>query len=301
MYQKADSFGDPNVLQLNNSTHILPIEGEVTSELGQLRPRSYAKKWLPRVVKCGGRGVFGHSCSFQPKPGESKKLAKVWVAKDEAGQSGVANEKPPIDDEWTYISQKRKVTAKLVVFKSAHGEIDKSSLANNPDKQLVVSNFDVSPMLELQMAPNGTTEVGKKVEESPIPVAILNEDNIDTSTPLSNTLGTKAIDSLRKKKNGSGVSIRRVRNILLVGCSSQAIHVRVNACNGKWSCVVSVVYGVNIPVKRVDLWANLVARHGGFAYLPWVVMGDFNSVLSSSEVEGGSSSGLHGKTILGIA
>ncbi|XP_022877112.1 uncharacterized protein LOC111395370 [Olea europaea var. sylvestris] len=52
----------------------------------------------------------------------------------------------------------------------------------------------------------------------------------------------------------------------------------------------SVVYGDNIPVMRVDLWDDFVARHGGFAHLPWVVMGDFNSVLSPSEVAGGSSS-----------
>ncbi|XP_022842002.1 uncharacterized protein LOC111365698 [Olea europaea var. sylvestris] len=75
-------------------------------------------------------------------------------------------------------------------------------------------------------------------------------------------------------------------DVLLVGCSAQAIHVRVNACNGTWSCVVSVVYGDNIPIKHVDLWDDLVARHGGFAYLPWVFIGYFNSVLSPSKVEG---------------
>ncbi|CAI9768305.1 unnamed protein product [Fraxinus pennsylvanica] len=72
-------------------------------------------------------------------------------------------------------------------------------------------------MLELQMVPNGTTEVEEEVEESPVPLAILNEDNNDTSTPFSNT-------------------------------------------------------------------------HGRFTYLPWVVIGNFNWVLSPSEVEGGSSS-----------
>ncbi|CAI9781954.1 unnamed protein product [Fraxinus pennsylvanica] len=119
----------------------------------------------------------------------------------------------------------------------------KSSSANNPDKQLVVSNSDVSPMLELHMVPYGTTEVGEEVEESPIPLTILNE----------------------------------------VGCWN----VRGN---GKWSCVVSVVYGDNFPVKHVDLWTDLVARHVGFAYLPWAVMGNFNSALSPSKVEDGSSS-----------
>lgn len=53
---------------------------------------------------------------------------------------------------------------------------------------------------------------------------------------------------------------------------------------------MSMIYGDNVLVKRGDLWVDLVGRHGGFTCLPWLVMGDFMSVLSSSDVAGGSSS-----------
>ncbi|CAI9780677.1 unnamed protein product [Fraxinus pennsylvanica] len=145
-------------------------------------------------------GIFGHSCSSQTKPSDNKhqeKLGKVWVSKDKAGSSGAANEKPHINDDWTH---------------------------------LVASNSDVSSTLELQMVHNETTELGKEGEVTPVPLAILNENDM------------------------------------------------------------SVVYGNDIPVKRVDPWADLVARHEGYAHLPWMVIGDFNYVLSPSEVEGGSSS-----------
>ncbi|XP_022857391.1 uncharacterized protein LOC111378428 [Olea europaea var. sylvestris] len=308
-------------------------------------------EWVP--IKCSKCGVFGHNCSSQTMPSESKgKLAKIWVAKDKAGQSGVANEKPPIEDEWTHVSHKSGVANEKPPIEDewTHVSHKRKSIASVDNGVAVPISKEVQGEVDLVVAnvahevsfvPIETSQIGEEGEVSPDPLATLDEDDSDTSVPQSNTLAMKARDSLQKKKNGSrgkhkkgkkhhsprGVETKvkeknqnKVGNaifnswsvlsnyncspigriwvcwnpidvdVLLVGCSAQAIHVRVNACNGKWSCVVSVVYGDNIPVKRVDLWDDFIARYGGFAHLPWVVMGDFNSVVSPSEVAGGSSS-----------
>ncbi|XP_022857164.1 uncharacterized protein LOC111378228 [Olea europaea var. sylvestris] len=255
-------------------------------------------EWVP--IKCSKCGVFGHNCSSQTMPSESKgKLAKVWVAKDKAGQSGVANEKPPIEDEWTHVSHKRKSIVSVdngvavPISKEVQGEVD-LVVANVAHVDVDKSSSPSAPNLhqEVSFVPIETSQIGEVGEVSPEPLATLDEDDSDTSVPQSNTLAMKARDSLQKKKNGLGGKHKKGKkhHSPRGGCSAQAIHVRVNACNGKWSCVVSVVYGDNIPVKRVDLWDDFIARCGGFAHLPWVVMGDFNSVVSPLEVAGGSSS-----------
>ncbi|XP_022843180.1 uncharacterized protein LOC111366706 [Olea europaea var. sylvestris] len=244
-------------------------------------------EWIP--IKCTECGVFYHSCTSHTKP--RKKLSKVWVAKDKAGQSGVANDKPPIDNGWTHVSHKRKSSRSVDDGIAIPIQVDGIHTLADNSKRVVLK-------------PNENTELGEEGKVSPVSLAILNEEDSHTSIPHSNSLAKKAIDSLQKKKNGPGEGqmtlLKNLKiwicwnpndvHVLLVGSLAQAIHVHVNVCNGKCSSIVSVVYGDNVPVKRGNLWVDLVARHGGFTCFPWLVMGDFNSVISLSDVAGNSSS-----------
>lgn len=67
-------------------------------------------------------------------------------------------------------------------------------------------------------------------------------------------------------------------DVMLMACSKQAIHVQVTSIEKGWSFVVSVLYGDNEPIHRVDLWVDLGSHHVGFGNLPWLVIGDLNSI-----------------------
>lgn len=67
----------------------------------------------------------------------------------------------------------------------------------------------------------------------------------------------------------------------------QFIHCSVSDTNNTWQCVISVVYGVNCPEKRRDLWNELTSNALNATGVPW--LGDFNAVRRRNEAIGGSS------------
>lgn len=66
--------------------------------------------------------------------------------------------------------------------------------------------------------------------------------------------------------------------------SSQLITCLVKLEDGK-HCLCSCVYASNFQVDRRVLWSELAANQAmyGTQSIPWIVLGDFNEVLSSSE------------------
>jgi len=68
---------------------------------------------------------------------------------------------------------------------------------------------------------------------------------------------------------------------------SQVIHCRVVCKVSSTSFLGSFVYGFHSIVARRGLWENLT-RWGGSLSEPWLLMGDFNSILRLEERVGGA-------------
>lgn len=67
---------------------------------------------------------------------------------------------------------------------------------------------------------------------------------------------------------------------------SQVVHCRITNKVNAQSFVCSFVYGSSYINNRGDLWSNLISW--GINHIePWMLMGDFNSVLSLEERQGG--------------
>ena len=72
----------------------------------------------------------------------------------------------------------------------------------------------------------------------------------------------------------------------VVCCHSQLIHLRVTCKVTSQVFLVAYVYGLHSKVARRDLWAQLRGYTQGRVE-PWIVLGDFNSVMRSEERRGG--------------
>ncbi|KAK4384112.1 hypothetical protein Sango_3090500 [Sesamum angolense] len=68
----------------------------------------------------------------------------------------------------------------------------------------------------------------------------------------------------------------------------QFIHCRINIRCAHLSVLSTVVYGANDSVSRRGLWQSLVTLADSIFYEPWIVGGDFNTVVDMSEVCGAS-------------
>lgn len=66
------------------------------------------------------------------------------------------------------------------------------------------------------------------------------------------------------------------------GNLSTAVHCAVQDKNSTFSCCMTFLYGFNASAARMNLWDQL--RHIREAYTnPWVVLGDFNTILSHDD------------------
>ncbi|KAK4383967.1 hypothetical protein Sango_3103100 [Sesamum angolense] len=81
----------------------------------------------------------------------------------------------------------------------------------------------------------------------------------------------------RPSDGGEGVSIR-----------IQFIHCRITIRCAHLSVLATVVYGTNDTISRRGLWQKLVTLANSISDEPWIVGGDFNTVLDMSEVCGSS-------------
>ncbi|XP_063950151.1 uncharacterized protein LOC135152905 [Daucus carota subsp. sativus] len=76
-------------------------------------------------------------------------------------------------------------------------------------------------------------------------------------------------------------------DVLEILSTDQVIHCVVTELESKNSFHCSIVYAANDHVIRRDLWHSLCSYSMLTATSPWVVMGDFNAMLSDSEMQGG--------------
>ncbi|XP_038975305.1 uncharacterized protein LOC120106373 [Phoenix dactylifera] len=74
-------------------------------------------------------------------------------------------------------------------------------------------------------------------------------------------------------------------DVVLINSSDQVMHVHVRDLAKNSSFIVSIVYGDNCPIKRSELWADLVSHSVGWESSPWVLMGDFNAIKSQEEMD----------------
>ncbi|KAL0295414.1 UNVERIFIED_CONTAM: hypothetical protein Sradi_6837800 [Sesamum radiatum] len=77
-------------------------------------------------------------------------------------------------------------------------------------------------------------------------------------------------------------------DVTVVETGAQFIHCAVFIRSMHLSVLITVVYGVNDVVGRRELWSDLTRLSTVIADTPWLVGGDFNTVLDSSEVCGQS-------------
>lgn len=66
----------------------------------------------------------------------------------------------------------------------------------------------------------------------------------------------------------------------------QAIHIRILCLRTKSDFLASIMYGFNTIVQIRPLWSELQS-FGDYCGLPWLILGDFNTVLSQSKKKGG--------------
>ncbi|KZV47116.1 hypothetical protein F511_21072 [Dorcoceras hygrometricum] len=90
--------------------------------------------------------------------------------------------------------------------------------------------------------------------------------------------------------NGNGRILLLWKNstvkIELIGMDEQILHVSVCCLASGFNFVLSSVYGLHTIVHRRPLWENLKS-FGQNLDLPWLLIGDFNNVVSPDEKIGG--------------
>ncbi|KAJ9536731.1 hypothetical protein OSB04_un000116 [Centaurea solstitialis] len=79
-----------------------------------------------------------------------------------------------------------------------------------------------------------------------------------------------------------------IMDVMLMEAHSQYIHCQVNI-RGGCSFFVSFVYGANRATERMELWSGLRRLKVCLGDKPWVILGDFNSLLFPHDALGGVS------------
>ncbi|KAL0455617.1 UNVERIFIED_CONTAM: hypothetical protein Slati_0900900 [Sesamum latifolium] len=74
----------------------------------------------------------------------------------------------------------------------------------------------------------------------------------------------------------------------IISVHEQYIHCRIICLRAHYDFLVTVAYGLNDVVPRRALWSQLVTIMEDVGEEPWLVLGDFNTVLDHSEVCGHS-------------
>ncbi|KAL0294564.1 UNVERIFIED_CONTAM: hypothetical protein Sradi_6879100 [Sesamum radiatum] len=77
-------------------------------------------------------------------------------------------------------------------------------------------------------------------------------------------------------------------DVTVVETGVQFVHCAVYIRSLHSSVFITVVYGVNDTVGRRELWTELTRMSTVVVGAPWLVGGDFNTVLDASEVCGQS-------------
>ncbi|KAJ6380478.1 hypothetical protein OIU78_027942 [Salix suchowensis] len=77
-----------------------------------------------------------------------------------------------------------------------------------------------------------------------------------------------------------------------IHCTSQWITCDVCNYSTTETIRITFVYGRNTPAERRPLWDYISSHSQAFSHNPWILLGDFNSIMHSDQREGGATSWL---------
>ncbi|XP_020243133.1 uncharacterized protein LOC109821354 [Asparagus officinalis] len=78
-----------------------------------------------------------------------------------------------------------------------------------------------------------------------------------------------------------------ILDVQVVKFSEQHISCSVKSVDGKFDCFISSIYGFNHLEARQDLWLDLCHLHQNLGNYPWLLCGDFNTMINNEEKLGG--------------
>lgn len=73
----------------------------------------------------------------------------------------------------------------------------------------------------------------------------------------------------------------------ILAIHSQMVHMEISSENASSSFLYSAVYGSPRIIDRKEFWSDLGAMVESI-FVPWLIVGDFNSILDSSKRVGGA-------------
>ncbi|KAL0455324.1 UNVERIFIED_CONTAM: hypothetical protein Slati_0871600 [Sesamum latifolium] len=247
-------------------------------------------EWLPqRCKQCCSLGHSVAACPEARKKGNSVPVA-VFVKKKQSAPvdsipSGgeVAGQSAEVEDE---TRSPQTIAVSETQFRRQQQDLAQDGVSlrqRNKGKGIAISNpFEVLTEMEA---------VGQLVREHGIQFLGL----IETRVGQVNVQRTRA-HLLRNWSwfddyTGPGGRIWITWNNLEVGVEvlrveTQLIHCKVTNKSMHTTCLITVVYGECSLILRRELWAGILSLADVIAAEPWILLGDFNAVLDSSEVCG---------------
>ncbi|XP_020255431.1 uncharacterized protein LOC109832488 [Asparagus officinalis] len=77
-------------------------------------------------------------------------------------------------------------------------------------------------------------------------------------------------------------------DITYLSSSDHCLTCLIKSLDGRINCYISFIYAFNSIERRISLWDELTSFKNR-VNIPWLLMGDFNAILSGNEILGGSS------------
>ncbi|KAJ6346532.1 hypothetical protein OIU78_009043 [Salix suchowensis] len=78
-------------------------------------------------------------------------------------------------------------------------------------------------------------------------------------------------------------------SLTVIHSSSQWLICQASSTATNTSITITFIYGQNTPAERRNLWDYIKDNSASFSTLPWLLMGDFNALLSPEYRDGGDS------------
>ncbi|XP_020256684.1 uncharacterized protein LOC109833427 [Asparagus officinalis] len=79
-----------------------------------------------------------------------------------------------------------------------------------------------------------------------------------------------------------------VFGVQIINISDQSVTCKVNSLDGRMECIITSIYAFNQMEARKVLWDELKSAQQSIRNEPWLLCGDFNTVINSEEKIGGS-------------
>ncbi|KAL0295423.1 UNVERIFIED_CONTAM: putative ribonuclease H protein [Sesamum calycinum] len=243
-------------------------------------------EWVP--PKCKTCMSLGHTTAACP---ESKKVEKPPVAVYVQKRTSQPPVKQPIVMKSTNRTVQQMVDGEVGVVEQEHRAANIE--INNKGKEVVVYNpFDAHLECSRSQPSRPSGGVKELVAEFRLQflglletrVSAINVSRIQTFLPRW---------SWFTDYDGPGNRIwiawdDELLDVHVLDLDIQFIHCRITIRCAHLSVLATVVYGANDTISRRGLWQKLVTLANYISDEPWIVGGDFNTVLDMSEVCGSS-------------